>query len=315
MSLKRKATVPARLYVLLARNAPVGVILLRGPSRWVQLIRWNTADDTLQPGQWFRGRIYRECCDLSPSGDKLIYFAAKHNKQQTADPTYTYAWTAISKVPYFTALALWPNGDIRFGGGLFGDENTVWLNSMGAISQYPPDLMPHPDHRPPDSVTIVPNPIAFLSDGTWLCYQYPDYARMLRDGWTWHKDGLQKVFDVLQPKDVRRQYLPRDLYRRIPKQGWWILHLRLPLIGVYKADKNESYFLHWGKSDTSTVEALDGVEWADWDQRGRLVCAREGKLYETLPTTASERLEWREIADFSKAKPYLMSPPDWAKTW
>ena len=32
--------------MLLARNAPIGVIFRRGPSDWVQLIRWNTDRDS-----------------------------------------------------------------------------------------------------------------------------------------------------------------------------------------------------------------------------------------------------------------------------
>lgn len=40
-----------RLYVLLARKAPVGVIMRRGPSRHVRLIRWRLDGDRFEPGQ------------------------------------------------------------------------------------------------------------------------------------------------------------------------------------------------------------------------------------------------------------------------
>src|SRR5689334_24179596 len=46
---------PCRLFCILARDAATGVIFRRGPSRWVQLIKWNTATDTFEPGQWFHG--------------------------------------------------------------------------------------------------------------------------------------------------------------------------------------------------------------------------------------------------------------------
>jgi hypothetical protein len=55
-------------------------------------------------GQWFKGRIYERRCDLAPSGEKLIYFAAKYRS-----PLYT--WTAVSRPPFLTALLLWPKGD------------------------------------------------------------------------------------------------------------------------------------------------------------------------------------------------------------
>ncbi len=53
-------SVPCHLFVILARESPTALILRRGPSRWVQLIRWDTLHDTFEPGAWFHGRIYRE---------------------------------------------------------------------------------------------------------------------------------------------------------------------------------------------------------------------------------------------------------------
>jgi hypothetical protein len=38
------------LFVLLARRAPLALIVRRGPSKWVQLIMWNTQEDTLPSG-------------------------------------------------------------------------------------------------------------------------------------------------------------------------------------------------------------------------------------------------------------------------
>lgn len=93
------SAIPCRLYAILARSAPVGVIFRRGPTKWVQLIKWDTATDSVEPGQWFHGRIYERRCDLSPDGSKLIYFASKLNRKTLDDSEYTYAWTAISKPP------------------------------------------------------------------------------------------------------------------------------------------------------------------------------------------------------------------------
>src|SRR5690349_10075456 len=42
---------PARLFVLLASNSPVGVILRRGPTDWVQMIKWHTDTDKFEEGQ------------------------------------------------------------------------------------------------------------------------------------------------------------------------------------------------------------------------------------------------------------------------
>src|ERR1700741_5521396 len=62
-----------RTSVLFAARAPKAVILRRGPRVHYQWILWNTATDPFEPGQWMRGNV--RLADLSPSGDKLIYFA------------------------------------------------------------------------------------------------------------------------------------------------------------------------------------------------------------------------------------------------
>ena len=71
---RQRAGQRCQLFVILARRAPVGLIFRRGPADWTQLIRWDTAADRFDDGQWFKGRIYERRCDISPSGDKLVYF-------------------------------------------------------------------------------------------------------------------------------------------------------------------------------------------------------------------------------------------------
>lgn len=76
-----------RIYVILARKAPC---CSRVPTRAVQqvlTIAWNTQTHEFCTGQWFKGRIYEHRSDLSPSGEKLIYFAAKHRAPLFADRT------------------------------------------------------------------------------------------------------------------------------------------------------------------------------------------------------------------------------------
>ena len=80
-----------RLQILLARDAAVGIIFRRGPTQWVQLIKWDTKKDTFEEGQWFHGHIYVSRSDLSPNGSLLIYFASKFNKKTISDKDYTYA--------------------------------------------------------------------------------------------------------------------------------------------------------------------------------------------------------------------------------
>lgn len=135
---------PCRLFMIMARHAKMAVIFRRGPSKWTQLIKWDTKTDTFEFGQWFKGRIYEKRCDLSPKGDYLIYFVSKINKKTIVDSEYTYAWTAVSKPPWLTALALWPKGDCWHGGGLFENDSTLMLNHRPNVAK------PHPQHVPPD---------------------------------------------------------------------------------------------------------------------------------------------------------------------
>lgn len=52
----------------------------RGPSKRVQILKWDMETDTFTPGQWFNGGIYERRCDVSPDGQPLIYFAAKYRQ-------------------------------------------------------------------------------------------------------------------------------------------------------------------------------------------------------------------------------------------
>jgi hypothetical protein len=137
------------MLVLLAREANVGVIIRRGPTKWWHITLWDTRLDQFTPGQWFHGQMYPEKCDLSPDGKLLIYFAGKFRAREVAKG-YGSTWTAVSRPPYLTALALWPMGDTWGGNGVFLDNRTVLLTtsslSFGAKH--------HPDH-PPGPLNVV----------------------------------------------------------------------------------------------------------------------------------------------------------------
>jgi hypothetical protein len=128
---------PCRLFVIPARDAPVAAVLRRGPSRWCQVIRWDTERDEFTDGAWFKGRIYEERCDLSPDGELFVYFC--HGGRSR--PGYTDSWTAVSRLPWLFALALWPSGTTYGGGGRFADKRSLILRN-GKHDK------PHPDHLP-----------------------------------------------------------------------------------------------------------------------------------------------------------------------
>lgn len=141
------STPPCRIFVVLARDAPVGVILRRGPSKWFQIIKWDTRLDTFEDGAWFHGRIYEDVCDVSPDGKLFVYFAAKQERSRYNDE-YGYAWTAISRPPWLHALALWPSPCGTYaGGGRFSGNSEFNL-----LSPFPADS--HSQHPPPRQLTV-----------------------------------------------------------------------------------------------------------------------------------------------------------------
>jgi hypothetical protein len=129
-------SVPPRLFVVLAREAPIGVVLRRGPASWCHLVRWHTDTDEFDSGAWFKGRIYEDRCDLSPDGQLFLYFALKGSRWGTS---YKGTWTAVSRPPWLHALVLWPQGDTWGGGGRFVAKRKValWTGMP---------LVTHPDH-------------------------------------------------------------------------------------------------------------------------------------------------------------------------
>jgi hypothetical protein len=274
-----------RLQVLLARSAPVGVIFRRGPTRWVQLIKWDTRQDSFEEGQWFRGHIYVGRSDLSPTGSFLIYFASKFSRKTVVDKEYTYAWTAISKPPFLTALALWPKGNCWHGGGLFTGQHDVFLNHR------PEAAVPHPKHLP-KGVRVTPNPIAFGEDDpVWT-------PRMERDGWRFTQ-GLQ--YDYRRERTIRPSVMEKLNRRGSPK------------LRVEKYYDPEEQWLCSIVNKRGREFPIGVGTWADFDQAGRLVFASEGKLFSG--TLMKGKVALTQLADFNASKPTALKPPAWATRW
>jgi hypothetical protein len=281
-------TPPCRLSVILARRAPIAAILRRGPSKWGQLSVWDTSTDKIEHGQWFHGRIYEKRCDLSPDGLLFLYFAQKKNARTIADQEYTYAWTAISKLPYLTALALWPKGDCWHGGGLFDSQDEVWLNHRPDVAH------PHPAHLP-YKLKVTPNPDAYGEN--WPVYE----RRRLRDGWIVAQAGRFPWRE--QPKVWIRQNQAAT-HRLVER---WV--------GYSTSKLGSDTVLEFSLQEINTgVETtLPFVEWADWDQQNRLVFARDGMLF--AAEINGESVHAHIVADLNAERPSTMAAPEWATQW
>ncbi|MCX5661426.1 MAG: hypothetical protein NTW19_17225 [Planctomycetota bacterium] len=283
---------PCRLFFILAREARVGVVFRRGPSRKVQLLRWDTGSDAIEPGQWFTGRIYERRCDLSPSGDLLVYFAAKQTRRQS-ESSCTATWTAVSKPPYLTALALWPKGDAWGGGGQFLDERTLALNHG--------DITHHPSHAPGKHLRVKPQ---------HLCGEDSPLfdARLARDGWRLETRGEWTTSWPPKADPPERTVKPQP-------GGELTLLRRQHGLSTRKGGHDRTYLESFALRAPGGEETpIDGAEWADWDQRGRLVFARASCLFAANPQP-SEPIRERLIADLNDATPVAIKSPKWACQW
>lgn len=187
MSEGRRAAYRTRLDAVFARRAPKAVILRRGPRTRHHLIAWDLETDVFTYGQWMKGRV--ALCDLSPDGTRLLYIAeqyhasaswrreapaasgyeplrqaaprraSKRHAQRRKVPRYQRPsglreigrrWTALSKPPYFSALAFWPSLGAATGGGLFLSDDELALRESGE------GLTPRGPTPPPPAFKIAP---------------------------------------------------------------------------------------------------------------------------------------------------------------
>lgn len=101
------------LHLFFAARSPRAVVLRRGPSKTCRMILWDRSDDSFEDGQWLRHKVYPERCHLAPDGAHFLFFALDGRRG---------SYSALSRPPYFTALALFPVGDTWSGGGVFLDR-------------------------------------------------------------------------------------------------------------------------------------------------------------------------------------------------
>ena len=124
-----------RLHLFFAARSDRAVILRQGPTRQWRMIVWHRENDTFEDGQWVRNRVYVDRCALSPDGRHFLYFMLDGRWSSDAKGSYT----AISRPPYWTALALFPQGDTWGGGGVFLDDKHYWASGA-------PDILGRADH-------------------------------------------------------------------------------------------------------------------------------------------------------------------------
>lgn len=254
--------------MILSRNSPYAAVFRRGPTRWTLLLRWNTATDEFEQGDWFKGRIYTRRCDVSPNGEYLVYFAANFGSGQHRFQ-YGYSWTAISRLPSMNPVALWAKDDCWFGGGMFSDDHSLVLNERSLVRE----------------VTLPDSMFDVRFDPTAHGEDEPIYSRRLdRDGWTIETEGrivyLGGGFTTPQA-EVRGKPGPNGQRLRVSR-------------GIERFEVFDHYELI--ASDGTAVPLRDAT-WADWDVHGRLVFAANGRVCSAEMTSGG--LSEKVLADLS----------------
>jgi len=181
----------ARLHVVMAREAPYGVVFRRGPAKTVCTVGWDRKKDTFQLGQWLRGRIYERRADLSPDGKHLIYFALggrRHTEMKGS-------WTAVSRAPWLKAVTLFGKGDTWQGGGLFTSSKKFWLNGCHFAVRESREVQIDEKHKP------------HTGFGAECLSVY--FPRLLRDGWTLEAEVGPHRACVVFTKDLPHGWILR----------------------------------------------------------------------------------------------------------
>ncbi|MGI4792142.1 MAG: hypothetical protein ACRYFS_25240 [Janthinobacterium lividum] len=156
---------------------------------------------------------------------------------------------------------------------------------------------PHPNH--------VPQGLTVTHGGGGGGEDEPIYsARLKRDGWG-QSQPMKAEYTrtnagfVTHTPGIRRKQNP---------QGWQKLTMTSTLSHY---EMNEEFSVRY--ADGIDLP-LDGAEWADWDQRGRLVFAKAGKIYAVEAGSFGQESP-RELVDLNDHKPEPMEAPGWAKVW
>lgn len=268
----RKPRITARVTVFMAAKARKAVVLRRGPSKKTQMLSWNLSNDRVIAGQWIKAPVKERECSVSPSGKYFVYFVPKHWGDIDK-------WTAVSKPPYFTALALW-RGRWGDGGGFFKSENHLQLSNVG------------------DSL-----------DERFKLKRGFRVTRFSRALGIWEKNLQQ-----LGWRPAGKEKTGKPNYDFNKTNGKYRLRLFQRAFGqANQAPVVMDFKLFRGEVK---VRELEGIDWCDWDKNGDLLYSHEGCLWRLrkgdLDKTGKHA---RLVADLNANKFTLLEPSAAAKRW
>ena len=240
--------ISARLHLLRAPDAPVIVVIRRGPSKLFHVIKWNTEKDKLEHGSWFSGKLYPMRCDVSFDGKWMVYLAMGANGE---------TWNGCCALPFLKTYLEGDNYGAWNGGSFWRDAKTLMLNNWL-------------DERGHVPFATEPMNAAHGEDEGVL------YAKMERDGWKRNGDNWGTHEEIKGNK--------KYMVRTTDDDGWsWRIGRKGPTLQCFYRG-----YLEFGRSfEFRVLEQLDlldqNVQWATFDARGHLIVARAGWIERYSP--------------------------------
>lgn len=228
----------------------------------------------------------------------LLYFAANWRKPYQS-------WSAISRPPFFTALALWPKGDGWGGGGQFLSRDHIQLNHRKF------EMTLADNFCLPNWLSIEPfgdRPGWGEDDPVWA-------TRLQRDGW--------KL--TASPERTKDDFGAKVWIEFDPPIKWEKAHPLLPekyslqmsILGI-KERNGPWYLIEYSvKQESVCIGSLGRSDWADWDSNGDLLFARSGCLFRLRHQDGKFNAlqDSERIADFSSLRFESNPSPAGARKW
>ena len=256
-------TVP-RLHVIPATGCDLALVLRRGPTRQVASLLWDRKSGEVELGQWLNGRIYEHRCDLSSDGRHMIIFAGTGQRW----------WTALSRAPWLTALAFWPQGHTWHGGGAFARDGTLFLNGATAPADLPDGLKP-----------ARPDAFPHATDGFHMGDLYA--VRMEQAGWV-RKSGTR--YETILEK---------------PLSGGWCLRLAFALWSRNRGAISNAYTLISPSGEAFSQKDWTWAEpWADGLQVARAGAIWAGEIGERGMKNPTMIHDFNGMAFIERRAPY-----------
>jgi hypothetical protein len=220
--------------------------------------------------------------------------------------------SAVSRPPFLTAVALWPNGDGWGGGELFARENWILLNHR------PDEMSLAEGFKLPRHVSISPfgaRP-GWGEDGPILS------DRLTRRNWRLVQPGKPVERDYYGRKGrqarVWIEHDPPEIWAKASSgraPGWT---LQMMVRGIHERD-GPWYLTEYAIANAHTERAvsLGRMDWADWPS-GDLLFGKEGQIFRLRVEGRSgspSLSEARLLIDLTDATFEQIECPDEQKHW